>query len=174
MTFRRDVFVGIIAGSLAFSSQSASAAWFFQSNESAFDDDNTVQAALTVGAYGGFGVRCQGADLKVVYMLSETGFDADTVEKSNSLRAFKLKLRVDKNAVVEMEATASLPQSGMLAFISSVSTTQVEQIRDAKKQVAIAVSILGQNYYEDKLSASGSTAIIQKVLEGCAGANDKS
>ena len=52
-------------------------------------------------------------------------------------------------------------------LVAAVSREHVEQIRDAKKQIAVAVSLIGQNYYEDKISVSGSTAVVQKVLDGC-------
>ncbi|WLE00044.1 hypothetical protein PX860_23520 [Agrobacterium leguminum] len=164
--FKGMLTIGMIT-CLSLTGQAAEAAWLFQDYESAFDDTNSVQAAMTVGRYGGFGVRCHSEELSVVYMLSDTNFDAETVEKSNSLGVFKLKVRVDKNTTEELEATASLPKAGMLMLVAAVSREHVEQIRDAKKQIAVAVSLIGQNYYEDKISVSGSTAVVQKVLDGC-------
>lgn len=158
----------VTVASLSFFGQTASAAWLFQDYESAFDEGNSVHAALTLGRYGGFGVRCHGEKLNIVYMLSKTDFDADTVEKSNSLGIFKLKVRVDKSTVEEMDATASLSEDDTFVLVSAATKQQIEQIRDAKKQIAVAMSLIGQNYYEDKISVSGSTTTVQKVLDACA------
>jgi hypothetical protein len=167
MTSKNLWVAGFVVALLILANQPAKAAWFYQENESAFDENDSVQLAVTVGAYGGFGLRCQGGEMKVVYMISSDTFDADTVDKSNSLKAMKLKIRVDKNEVLDLETTGSVPKAGLLVLASDVTRVQVEQIRDAQKNIAVALSIIGQNYYEDKLAAAGSTAVVDEVIKGC-------
>ncbi len=164
MNFKTMALLSIAGTSLL--GQQASAAWFYQTKESAFDDA-TMQIAATAGKQGGFAVRCQGGRYDVVYMIPNTDFEADTVEKGNSLKLMKLKLRVDKGDILALDAVGSVPESRMLMLTAEIDRTHAESIRDAKKSVAVALSMAEQNFYEDAFSASGSTDVVGKVVTLC-------
>jgi hypothetical protein len=166
MTIKKIVTLGAAISAASFLAQPASAAWLYQTKESAFDD-GTMYIAATAGTQGGFAVRCQGGEMDVVYMIANTDFGAENVEKGNSLGLMKLKLRVDKGEVLTLDAVASVPDNGMLMLKAEINKTQAEQIRDAKKAVAAALTMGGQNFYEGSFSASGSTDVLGKVLSQC-------
>lgn len=172
MNLKRALIFSLTATSLLLSSLPSTAAWLYESNESAFDESDTVHMAVTVGMYGGFGVRCQAEEMKAVYILADANFDRDTIERSNRMKAMKLKLRVDKDEILTLDALGSLGDGGSFVLTSNVTRSQVEQFRQAKKNIAVAVAILGKNYYEDKLSVAGSTSAVGSVIKHCFAESD--
>ncbi len=164
MIFKKAAVTAI--STITLMAQQASAAWLYETKESAFDDA-TMHVAATAGSVGGFAVRCQGDHMDVVYMISSTDISKENVEQGNELKLLKLKLRVDKGDVVVLDAAASVPGDRMLMLKAEIDRSQAEQIRDAKKSVAAALTMGGQNFYEDSFSASGSTDTVGKVLSEC-------
>lgn len=144
----------------------ASAAWMFQSNESAFDDGNTAIAATT-GSVGGLGLKCQAHELSIVYLVPGTDLTQEAVETANPMHIIKLKLRIDKGDIQTLDAFAQVPQAGTLMLAAPLDKSQITAIRDAKSKVSIAMSMGDKNFYEQSVSAAGSSSAIGKVMSQC-------
>ncbi|MFN0263373.1 hypothetical protein ACKTEK_05775 [Tepidamorphus sp. 3E244] len=140
------------------------AQWVYQKQESAFGSDS-VHLALAAGRGGyALGIRCTGGDSQIIYITPEKMGD-DAVSLINSSGA-KLLLRVDEEAVVELDPVASL-SDGEALYAADLSIEVAQSIIDARKRVAVAVSWLSNNFHENSFTVRGSTKAVGKILENC-------
>ncbi len=159
--------LGAVSVAVAFAIASdASAQWMFQASESAFDDGKTAIAATT-GSVGGLGLKCQGQELSIVYLVEGSDLTQEAVTTANPLHIIKLKLRVDKGDIQTLDAFAQVPKPGTLMLAAPLDKGQITSIRDARSKVSIAMSMGDQNFYEPSVSSAGSTSAIGKVMSQC-------
>lgn len=101
-----------------------------------------------------------------MYVIMNTGMKEDDVEKANDLGMMKLKLRIDKSEVKEFGIISSV-DDGKYIVLAEVDKAVAEEVRDAKRTVAVAVSLAGKNFWENSFQAKGSTEVVGKVLSLC-------
>ncbi|WHA39804.1 hypothetical protein [Agrobacterium larrymoorei] len=123
--------------------------------------------SLAVGKNAGaIGVRCKAGKTEIMYVIMNTGMKEDDVEKANDLGMMKLKLRIDKSEVKEFGIISSV-DDGKYIVLAEVDKAVAEEVRDAKRTVAVAVSLAGKNFWENSFQAKGSTEVVGKVLSLC-------
>ena len=152
----------VVAASLV--SSSAFGQWVYQKQESAFGD-NTTHFALTAKDSYIFGLRC-GSDEMLTLFVTPESLTPDDAEKF-SVVPMLLLIRVDSNDVFSLEAT---PESieGKMRLSANSEHELTRQIQDARKRVAVAVSIAGKRFHEVSFNVRGSTDAAKKLLAACA------
>ncbi|HEY6633468.1 MAG TPA: hypothetical protein VIZ90_18600 [Rhizobiaceae bacterium] len=144
---------------------SANAQWIYQGNESAFGD-NVMHIAVTgVGNYG-FGFRCKGGDVEAIYITPDRSFSSDAAYTMANATRPKLRVRVDDQAIVDLEAQIS-DADGTASIIAAANKELLVATRDARKRVAVVLELLGENYHEQSFNVRGSTKSINSVIAGC-------
>lgn len=142
----------------------ANANWVYKGSESAFDD-NGLHMAVTGTALYGLGFRCRGPNAEAMYTTPDTSFDTDGYKLANMMQP-KLRMRVDDAPVIDLEATL-LDIDGSAAALADISPEALAAVRDAKKRVAVVLSLANENYHEQSFSVRGSTRAIEQLFEGC-------
>jgi len=143
----------------------ANAQWIYQGNESAFGDNAMHVAVTGVGDYG-FGFRCKGGDVEAVYITPDRSFNSDEAYTMANVTRPKLRVRVDDQEIVDLEAQIS-DADGKASIIAAANKELLVATRDAKKRVAVVLELLGENYHEQSFNVRGSTKSINSVIEGC-------
>lgn len=156
--------LSIVALAVVVAATPASAQWLYQGNESAFGDSGLHLAVTGSGPYG-FGLRCSGEKTEAVYMTPDTSFDTDTYKLANMSKPI-LMIRVDDNPIVEIEAEL-INMDGKAAALGDVAPAIFTAVRDAKKRVAVALKLLGENYHEKSFNVRGSGNALKKVIAAC-------
>lgn len=154
----------LAAAGLFGSISSASAQWIYQGNESAFGDDS-LHIALTASGNYALGLRCKGSTLEAIYMTPDRSFDKDSYAFANMTKP-TLKLRVDNDAVVDVEAEL-IDVDGKAAVLADIDVSLAHSVRDAKRRVAVVVQILQDNYHEQSFNVRGSTKATGRMLTAC-------
>lgn len=165
MKIRTIVATAIAATVLA---QPANAIWIYNKHESAFDD-GTLHIALSAagGATpGGLGVRCSGAKIELMYIVMNSGVTSETADTANRLGGMKLKMRIDKGDIQEFTVSSDVSDD-KYTVVTDIDKSVAEQMRDAKKSIAVTVSMMDQNFFENTFSSKGSTEVIGKALSLC-------
>lgn len=154
----------IIAAAATVVATAANANWVYEGSESAFDD-NGIHMAFTGTTLYGLGFRCSGSNVEAMYTTPDTSFDSDGYKRANMMQP-KLKMRVDDAPVINLEATL-LDLNGSIAALTDVTPEILANVRDAKKRVAVVLSLANENYHEQSFSVRGSTRAIEQLLQGC-------
>jgi hypothetical protein len=102
-----------------------------------------------------------------MYLIEGTDLTQEAADKGNPLHIIKLKLRVDKGEILTLDAFAQVPKPGTLVLAASLDAEQAASIRDAKRNVSVAMSMADQNFYEQSVSAAGASPVVGKVLSNC-------
>lgn len=144
--------------------QPLKAQWIFQGSESAFGDD-AVQLAMTMAKPYALGARCKGDKIDLVYITPDTSFDKDSYAGMNAMMP-EMKVRIDDNPIVVIDAEL-VDSEGKMLGLAETDTEMLTSIKNAKRRIAIALSVLGKNYHEQSFSVQGSTAAIEKLFKGC-------
>ena len=140
----------------------ASAQWLYQErDESAFSTDK-MHIMLSENEGKGLGVRCRDGDSELIFVLPEK---IDGVDVLNKLEP-KLLFRVDKNEPHELSATV-FDQVDKFLVMTSVEDMVIEEIRDAKSRIVVALDLAGSQFVETRYSAKGSTTAANKLLKNC-------
>lgn len=115
------------------------------------------------GSYA-LAIRCENGEADVVYLTPEEIKPEDAAVMS-ALKP-KIMLRVDDEAVVETVAEID-SANGVLRATSPTTASFAEQVKSAKKRVAVALGLGGQTFHEQKFNARGSTTAVGKVMTSC-------
>jgi len=142
----------------------ARAQWMHQGNESAFGDSGLHIAVTASGRYG-FGIRCRGDLIEMLYVTPDTSFDKSTYTMANLTKP-KLRVRVDDSTIVDLEGEL-VDIDGTAALLAEIDLDLVYAVRDAKRRVAVVLQLIGENYHENSFGVRGSTAATNKMLVGC-------
>ncbi|OEI84424.1 hypothetical protein GRI33_00950 [Brucella sp. BO3] len=143
----------------------ANAQWIYQGQESAFDDDALHIAVTAAGQYG-FGFRCKGAKIEAVYMTPDKSFeDSAAISLANATKP-KIRVRVDKNPVVDVDVELQNINDKATAF-GDVDIDLLKSVAAAKNRVAVVMQILGENYHEKSFNVRGSTKSIGQIIKAC-------
>jgi hypothetical protein len=156
--------LSIVALAVVVAATPASAQWLYQGNESAFGDSGLHLAVTGSGNYG-FGLRCSGEKTEAIYMTPDTSFDSDAYKVANMSKPI-LMIRIDDNPIVEIEAEL-IDTDGKAAALGDVNPAIFAAVRDAKKRVAVALKLLGENYHEKSFNVRGSGNALKKVIAAC-------
>ncbi len=141
---------------------SASAQWLYQEEKKSAFSDEIVHLLLTVKQGKALGVRCENGEIEIMLILNEKIEQIDTV---NSLDP-KLLIRIDGNRMHELSATAQNTTAKFVLY-ANADTALVEEIRDAKKRVAIVLDLAGNQFVETSYSVRGSTKAAKTLLRKC-------
>ncbi len=147
---------------LAIFTTSASAQWLYQEKEKGAFSDEIVHLLLTVKQGRALGVRCESGEIEIMFILKELIEQIDTV---NSLKP-KLLMRIDGNRMHELSATAQ-NTAGKFVLFAKTDNALVEEIRDAKKRVAVVLDLAGNQFVETSYSVRGSTKAAKTLLRKC-------
>ena len=142
----------------------ASAQWITRSQGGAFDD-GAMHIALTAKGRYGLGLRCQPGEIKIVFMTPEKVDDSSTISIMNAAGP-KLRLRVDKGEILELDATVDDVEEKLLV-VADGDLDLFKKIRDAKSSVSTVVTVLGQNFHETTFNARGGGKAITKLIKDC-------
>ena len=143
----------------------ANAQWVYQGNESAFGDDAMHVAVTGVGDYG-FGFRCKGGVAEAIYLTPDRSFGSEAAYTMANATGPKLRVRVDDQPIVELDAELS-DMDGKASILATTNKELLTTARDAKKRVAVVLTLLGDNYHEQSFNVRGSTKAINSVISGC-------
>jgi len=158
------LFVTTLVGFLALGSESASAQWLYEGNESAFGDD-ALHVAVTASGFYGFGLRCRGDTIEVIYMTPDTSFNNEYYKLANITQP-KLRIRVDDGAIVDVDATL-VDIEGKATAIGNVDIALLHSVSNAKKRVAVVLQLIGVNYHEKSFNPRGSSKALGKIMSAC-------
>lgn len=152
----------LVAGLLI--TQPAMAQWHYQGSESEFGDDGLHLALTAKGAYA-LGIRCRGSTLQAMYMTPDRSIPDDNFEAVNATKP-KMKVRIDKGDVIELDVDLA-ETNGTISAISDIDRDLLNSLRDAKRNVAVVLELIGTNYHENSFGVRGSTKAIDQVIVGC-------
>ncbi len=145
----------------------ASAQWIYQSAESAFGNGGTQIMLAPAGYETALGLRClKEKSLEIVYMTNDSSFDSDTTKIAN-MTTPKLMLRIDQNDPKELDSKIFLTDDGNAMFVAEADNELLNEIGDAKTRIAVAVSLLGETYHENKVGVRGTRKNVDKLISGC-------
>ncbi len=148
---------------LMFVSNSASAQWIYQANESDFGDTGVYVAISAVENYG-LGLRCDGDGANIVYFTPEK-MNTDEVATLNAIKVV-LKLRSDKGEVTEIPVGA-LSQDDKLMLKGIASNELITIMKNSKKSISVALSFIGKNVHEAKFNSTSISKSIDSLQKGC-------
>ncbi|KAB2693860.1 hypothetical protein [Brucella intermedia] len=143
----------------------ANAQWVYQAQESAFDD-NSMHIAVTAAGQYGFGFRCKGGKIETVYLTPDKSFDDNSAILMANATKPKLRERVDKNPVVDIDVELQNIDDKATAF-GDVDIDLLKSVASAKNRVAVVLQIIGDNYHEKSFNVRGSTNAINKIVAAC-------
>ncbi len=143
----------------------ANAQWMYQGQESAFDND-TLHIAVTAAGQYGFGFRCKGTKIEAVYMTPDKSFDDSAAISLANATKPKIRVRVDKNPVVDVDVELQNIDDKATAF-GDVDIDLLKSVASAKNRVAVVMQILGDNYHEKSFNVRGSTKSIGQIIKAC-------
>lgn len=143
----------------------ANAQWVYQAQESAFDD-NSMHIAVTAAGQYGFGFRCKGGKIETVYLTSDKSFEDNSAILMANATKPKLRVRVDKNPVVDIDVELQNIDDKATAF-GDVDIDLLKSVAAAKNRVAVVLQIIGDNYHEKSFNVRGSTKAINQIIESC-------
>lgn len=152
-----------VAAWLAALAAPASAQWLYQGEESAFGDRGSHKVITANDTYG-FGFRCEETGSAAVYVTPEelSNSEAETL----ALGFPRLMIRVDDLPPHDLMGFVDSTQN-RLRITATVDQPVVEQIRDAKKRVAVAIRKEDRVFHESSFGVRGSTAQVGKFLAAC-------
>lgn len=156
------VILAIIAVSIFAST--AQAEWMTSSSGGAFDD-KPMNIALTASGSYALGLRCRGDNTEIIYITPER-VKGDSTLKLMNISGVKLKVRLDKGAILDFDATAE-EIDGKLAVLADVSTSDFKEIRDAKSNISAAIFVLDKPFHEGRFSAAGASKSVSKIIKSC-------
>lgn len=143
----------------------AHAQWLYQGEESAFGGGGTHLAMTANGPSYAFGLRCKNGNLEALYMTPDTSFDKSAYEMANLTKPI-FKIRIDQAPVQEFAAQLSDSDGKMVAIVD-IDENLLRQVRDARKRVAVVLTLLGENYHENNFNVSNSTKAVGDLIEAC-------
>lgn len=129
-----------------------------------FDDNPTVIAITAKGA-AGFGFRCQGDELKVIFITPEKISDDSMIETMNTAKP-QLRIKIDGGPVITLDADLDNPDD-KLAVASDTDRELVKSVATAKSKVSVVLTVIGQNFHETTFNVRGSTAALNKMMTQC-------
>jgi hypothetical protein len=153
--------------SLFLSFQNASAQWYFNQEENAFDDSKSTNIAITGNTSGyGFGLRCIGEQFALVLITPEK------IESVGPLNAAKPKilLRVDKNKSRSFDAeiyTANENVAAQAILNKEDFKAVSDEISNARSRVSVAIEILSENIHNVNFGTSRSGRTIKSLTDAC-------
>lgn len=150
------------AGALIFVAP-AQAEWYYQGEKSAFGTQGTHMALGHNGLYA-FGFRCDQDDVAGIFITPEDLDDASA--EGLTFLAPKLLIRVDDRAVHEHFGVVE-SANGKLRVSVTVRPSLLEQVRDAKRRIAVAIRMSDRTFHEASFSARGSTSALRSFLANC-------
>lgn len=148
----------------AASTSPSAAQWLYEGGESAFDGDAPHVVLTGKGQYG-FGLRCRGGDVEAIYITPDRSMTDDMLSVANTVGP-QLRLRVDKDPVISLDVELA-NNDGSLVGTAAIDVKQVWAIRDAKRSVAVVLTLGGENYHENSFGVRGSTKAIDQMIAGC-------
>ncbi len=155
--FLAAVIIGTVAASPAWSQ------WLYDGQQSAFGGGGT-HSAYTGNRDYGFGFRCDDSEVSVAYLTPQP-IESDDLDGYQRL-PIRLLVRVDDNPVKEYESRIDRADE-KLRVIADIERDILEEVRDAKRRIAVAINLAGKLYHEQSFRAQGSTATLNKFMPNC-------
>jgi len=128
---------------LLLSAAPAYAQWHYQGEESAFGGKG-IHVALTGNRAYSFGIRCEDGETQAI-LLTPEDLQASDAEAFSIMRPTML-LRIDDSPALDL-ATSVDSTSGKLRALADVDLDFVQQLKNAKRRVAVAISMGGERYW---------------------------
>jgi hypothetical protein len=88
------------------------------------------------------------------------------VEDNGNATGPQLRLRVDKDAVVALDAKLT-DTDGRVAVTADAEFAVYSAIRDAKSSIAVVMTVLGKNFHENTFNVRGAKVALNKLISGC-------
>lgn len=155
--------IGLAAAALGVAP--AHSQWVYNSSGGEFDGEALHYAFTGADEYG-LGVRCKSKSIDIIFMTRDRSFEDESKFSVINFMDPKLKFKIDGGSVREISGRLQNGDLG-LAFLGELSLADAVSLRDAKKSVAVIISVVGQNFHEAKFQMRGSTDAIEKVISGC-------
>lgn len=142
----------------------AFAQWFHTGKESAFGSGDVHVAATALDGRG-FGVRCTGYKMEMLFTTQDKSVGEDDVEAFNKVNP-KIRVRIDDDPIDVIDAEYVIFE-GALGAIADTNGPMLRRLAGAKRRVAVVMTILGQDYHETIFNVRNSRKAIEKMMAGC-------
>ena len=142
----------------------AHARWIVRTQESAFSDIGLTFAATFSLDGAIIGLRCTNANnLEFIYAVKDK---LDSVDQFNAMSP-KLKVRVDKNLVLELPAFLELGSDDTIKFISHPQPRLVDEVASSHNRLAVMVEVLGMQMHEREFDVVGAERALSELRTAC-------
>lgn len=152
----------LLAG-LLISASPSHAEWHYQGEKSAFGSQGNHLALGYNGLYG-FGFRCDQDEVAGIFITPED-LDDDGA-KSLTFLFPMLLVRVDNLDPHEHFGIVE-SANGKLRVSATISNNLLEEVRDAKRRIAVAIRMSDKTFHETSIPARGSTSALRSFLANC-------
>lgn len=147
---------------------SSHAQWISQAHDDPFGDNHIVGAA-TAKFGKGLIVRCVGGKkLEIMFLPNEKG--SDEVIAMANLAGTTIKIRIDNDAIDELQAVVQLSEGKVIA-IADVALDIVKRMMKSKRRIATVLTLLDNQFGTTSFGVRGSGRNIKKVIKACSEVN---